>query len=162
MDNQRASEKLQDVVIRVLEDAAFVLCEPVGEGPPWPDETVVIGSIAISGCGRRGRLDISACDEFTRLLAANLLGVEPDDPDVSSRGEGALGELSNIVAGAFLNELFGSDTVCGIGIPVVRRASVSEHQGLREKGACSLSLHTFEDHRIDVVASLRSVEEPLK
>ncbi|MBI5549014.1 MAG: hypothetical protein HY901_34455, partial [Deltaproteobacteria bacterium] len=50
---------------------------------------------------------------------ANLLGCEPDDPEVQTCAPDALGELLNVAAGVLAGALLGPEKPCRLGIPLV-------------------------------------------
>lgn len=103
---------LRDVVMRTLTDSAFMF--------PFPSDTPVSDvelRVRITFEGPEpGALELGAPLSFARALAANLLGLEPDDPELDSSAIGALLELSNITAGLLVEHAWGS-TGCRLGIP---------------------------------------------
>ncbi len=109
------SKILTRVAAGVLEEAAFIFTEPADEFPEW-DAPVCRTEIEFSG-PRAGRLVLSATRAFCGELAANLLGLEPGDPDAERLGESALGEILNIITGSLTAELFGTQALCHLGLP---------------------------------------------
>ncbi len=103
---------LRDVVMRTLSDSAFMFPSPT-ESPIADVELRV--RITFEG-PEPGALELGASTGFGRALAANLLGLEADDPELDSASEGALLELSNIMAGLLVEEAWGS-AGCRLGIP---------------------------------------------
>jgi hypothetical protein len=68
---------------------------------------------------RRGALEIVTTDALGATLAANMLGMTPDDPDAVQRGRDALKELANVTCGLLLSKL-PDPTKPAMSIPSVR------------------------------------------
>jgi hypothetical protein len=106
---------------RMLEDTAFLFAEEV-EGPlEFQDQPVGVG-IAYEG-PEFGTLHLWAQASFTKVLAANMLGIEENDAAADARRVDALGELLNIVLGHCLTERFGDDESMRMGLPHVLPAA---------------------------------------
>lgn len=136
------ASSLSRVAAQVFEDAAYIFTEPAepAEGAQSPTTTAGIdfhGAVS-------GRIVIAAEPEFCADLAANMLGTETDDPEAGGKAKSALGEIANIIAGVWVADVFGADTLCTVGIPLVedtpsdglpastencRRLALSDDQG---------------------------------
>lgn len=116
------TELLHRVASQVLEDAAFLLTE-IGDAEPPPSE-VRNATVAFSG-PQRGLVRLSASEDLLRQLTADMLGVEPDDQNAAEQSGSALAELTNILAGALVAELFGTATFCKLGVPELSKPSKS-------------------------------------
>ncbi|MEZ5063427.1 MAG: hypothetical protein R3B81_01780 [bacterium] len=141
---------------RVLEEAAFIFSEPASPASP-PTGSVVEATMTFAVTdqpGHHGSLMLSASPGFGTALAANLLGVEPDDPDVTARGAEALCELLNIVAGCLMEEWFPDAPGCRLGIPSARTVAATEHEARRAGAPVSGSLLSEDAERIDCAAFL--------
>lgn len=117
MTTPQQTTQLAETFSRVLEDLAFMFTETGADITPgcvWLE-----GQIAYDG-SRRGRLTLQCPRDFAIQLAANLLGVEPDDPEVGTRAADALRELMNITCGQLVTTLYGTDDVFTLSIPTVR------------------------------------------
>lgn len=66
-----------------------------------------------------GRLRLHCTHEFSRLLAANLLGLDPEEPAAAANADDALKELMNVLCGQFVTSAYGSDGVFNLSIPVI-------------------------------------------
>jgi len=148
MTTPLTEELLQQVVSQVLEECAFLCTQPDVEPATWPDH-ITRATIEFAG-PQKGRLQLYAAHGLAMDLAADMLGVDATDPDASRLADGALAELTNVIAGALVARLFGTATLCELGIPVV------EHQtpGVRSGGICSLTLVDLDGRPIDVRVSL--------
>jgi hypothetical protein len=108
---------LERVASRVLADAAFILAEPLAKEPPAAQAWPATGArIAFSGPWR-GFVEIWAPDEVARLLAANILGQEIDDPDIEETLLDAMLETLNVICGNLLAELAGREPMFQLGSP---------------------------------------------
>jgi hypothetical protein len=146
---EEAQEKLLQAVQGILEEAAFVFTETVPEPGPPADE-LLQATLTFSGPAR-GRLVLTAPPRLGVVFAANLLGVEPDDPAAGKLAGSAFGEMLNMIAGALMELWFGRQAICRLGVPEVRQVSRADDGG---PVACSACLVTEEQERVDVQAYL--------
>jgi hypothetical protein len=136
-------ETLADLVASTLEDAAFVFAEPVEPAPAFPSP--VLEARLDFGGADGGELAIVATVPLSRSLAANLLGLEPDEPETRQRAGDALGEFVNMLAGSVMLALYGPKAQTRIGVPTVRELPSAPVR----HGGTSVSLTTEEGERID-------------
>ena len=68
---------------------------------------------------RSGTLGISTSSDLCVQLAANVLGVDPDDENSINDAADALEELINIVCGQFLTTVFGEELIFDLSPPSV-------------------------------------------
>jgi Chemotaxis phosphatase CheX len=109
---------LREAAPRILEDAAFLFPDDLpSEARPGAVWNPLGAKLAFEGNGIRGILLVWADPAMVRVLAANMLGLEEDDPQTSSRMGDALAELLNMVAGNTLTEAWGTRPVFHVGIP---------------------------------------------
>ncbi len=151
---------LAQVTARTLEEAAFVFLEPADPAPPWGDEPVVESRISFSGASS-GELQLRASGRLATSLAANLLGLEPEDAAVSPQRLDAVGEMLNMIGGVLIHELAPAGGI-ELGLPRVALVepgpedSPSVRPGGEDAGpaaavtACSFV--TDEGERLDAVA----------
>jgi CheY-specific phosphatase CheX len=76
-----------------------------------------------------GSVSVAVPREVAREIAANILGLEPDDPAVDRRLSDALGEVLNVTCGHLLTRLFGEEPVFTMTVP---ETSTLEHLRWRE------------------------------
>jgi hypothetical protein len=107
---------LSEVLGQVLEDAAFVFVEPADEPEAW-GPPVLAASLAFESV-QGGTLRITAAPAAGVELAANMLGVDPADPEAAEHGLAALAEILNVVGGAFVTRYFGTAVPSQLGLPV--------------------------------------------
>jgi len=89
-----------DALTESLETMAFISALPP-EDALAPAGLAFFTRIEFRGASD-GALELLCSREFGHLLAANLLGCAPDDPDLAQRAGDALKELINITCGTFL------------------------------------------------------------
>jgi len=83
----------------VLATFAFVFPEPASPDQALePGDQIMCAAITFSGAAG-GTMTLCAPDDLCVELAANILGIETDDPDVRLRGADMLSEVTNIAAG---------------------------------------------------------------
>lgn len=102
---------------RVLEDFAFMFGEKAhpGELPPLRESGYRAG-IGFRG-PFAGALTLAAPRAAAAEIAANVLGLDVDDPVAGLRGEDALKELLDIACGQFLTALAGEDATFDLSVP---------------------------------------------
>ena len=144
-------ELLNEVVVQVLEECAFLSTEPSPDTVVWPDDAACI-TVAFSG-PQKGQVELHADKNLAMTIAADMLGVDASDPEASRLADGALAELANVVTGALVAKLFGTDCLVELGIPVVAHRP----PGLRAESWCALSLVDLEGRPIDVGVNLEAL-----
>lgn len=107
---------LGGVLSQVLEDAAFVFAEPADEPERW-DAPTLQATLDFESV-RGGRLRLLAAPSVGVELAANMLGLEPSDPEANENGLAAVAEILNVIGGAFVTRLFGTNVPSQLGLPV--------------------------------------------
>ncbi len=153
MDNKHKQDVLRRTVMDTLEDAAFIFTEPADDAPPeWTEDTILRAELPFSG-EAAGSLIIGSSSEPTVELAANLLGIEPDDEDAQAMRADALGEILNIIGGIIIEAWFGTEADVQLGVPDVQTVNVAEYESKMTSTDCSFSLITEEGLRIDGGAS---------
>ena len=110
-----------EALTEALETMAFVSLMPLeaAEAPP-PAEPVVLVSIAFTGAPASGTIELMAGESFGAMLAANLLGTGPDDPDAAARARDAMLETMNVTCGALIRKIEPSAETFEMAIPQVR------------------------------------------
>jgi CheY-specific phosphatase CheX len=98
----------------VLADCAFLLTEPA-EPNALLESDLVHAVIEVSG--EQGAC-LTLCLPWTLavLVAADMLGVTPDDPESEEQAEGAVAELANVLVGTLVDR-FCPGLTCEIGLP---------------------------------------------
>ena len=110
-------EVLAGVTRSVLETAVFLFCDevPVSAEPLGGE---VIEAVIRFEAPTSGQLCLRFPRSLGRDAAANLLGVERDDPDAEEGASAAVAELLNMVCGAALEAWFGAQARWALGVPV--------------------------------------------
>lgn len=111
------AEILNETFCKVVEQAAFMFAEPAeavalpaAAGPCLAVEMEFFG-------GFSGGLRMAASSRFCVEMAANVLGMEPDDPESEAHGIDMLKELLNVVCGNVLTEIAGAEAIFTLSIP---------------------------------------------
>jgi len=106
---------LEEVLGQVLQEAAFVFAEPSDEPDCWTPP-VLIAQIAFESV-RGGMLRLTLPPRGAVEIAANMLGVDPGDPEAETQGRAALAEILNVIGGAFVTRFFGTKVPSQLGLP---------------------------------------------
>lgn len=140
-------ELLAETLGATLEEAAFIFAEPEERPAPFP------GAAFEARIGYRGpasaELRLVADAGLAATLAANLLGEDEGDA-AAARSADAIGELLNMVVGAWVVRLFGEDARCALGVPRVRPLSAAEAAGSLAGASCAVHLRAEAGRRIDI------------
>jgi hypothetical protein len=152
--------RLAAVLVRTLEDAAFVLAQAAESGAEGGvfegfGGEVLEARLGWTGC-EAGELRLAVSPELAASLAANLLGVD----EAPGRGEDALGEIVNMATGALVAELFGDADPPRLGLPRVARLSVADHAAERRDAAVAVALVEEEGRRIEARVVHRAGRQP--
>lgn len=115
---QQKTATLTTIFSEVLANLAFMFTddEPsvISSGEVWIETT-------IGYCGpAQGTLTLLCTRDFARLLAANLLGIDPEDEAADAKAHDAAKEFMNIVCGQLVTTLHGTQHVFDISIPIAR------------------------------------------
>lgn len=122
---------LARVFSQVAENLAFMFVEPQEDeslldpaGPCVAAEMTFTGPFS-------GTLTLAAPLAFCPVVAANVLGVEPDDELATAQPYDALNELLNVTCGNLLTTLAGEEPVFDLTVPAVRDLSFEEWNTLK-------------------------------
>lgn len=135
---------LVEVAASVLEDVAFVFVERSPAPPPWSGD-VLVAKLAYSG-PEDGVLAVTASPALAARFAANMLGVEPDDPEATAGTRDAVGEMVNVIVGSMVARVFGTAELCQLGVPRVVLAPAPD----ASRSICAVALVTDEGERLDL------------
>lgn len=143
---------LARVFARVAGDLAFMFIEPQEDGfIPSPSGPCVSATIAFSG-KFEGSLSIAVPTALCPVIAANVLGVEPEDESATDQLYDALTELLNVTCGNLLTALAGDEPVFDLTIPTVQSLDLRAWDELqRTPGTVGLVL---EEHPVLLRLSL--------
>jgi len=112
-------EVVSEVFCSVIEQIAFMFAEVASlEDMAGMDQGFVEASMSFDG-QLRGRLSIAVPKDACALIAGNVLGMEPDDPFVTTGAADSLKELLNVTCGHILTSLAGDRPVFDLSIPQV-------------------------------------------
>ena len=121
-------QKLGEVLENVLEQFAFMFCEPTTpDEMPEPSGDLLHASMQFNGPST-GKLDMMTPRSLAIELAANAMGIDEDD-EAAAGASDALRELLNIICGQMLTALAGDEPVFDITIPDV---TVCDHVAWKE------------------------------
>lgn len=102
MSSERKETLLFNTAVKVFESTAFAFVDPPSEEPAEaPSGDCSAYHIPFEGAFA-GAILMKMPVELPALLASNMLGVEPDDPEVTEQSMEAMGELLNIICGNVL------------------------------------------------------------
>lgn len=146
---------VEETLAWTLGEAAFALLDRDEAPPDWPG-VLVVGSLPFHGPAH-GTVQLATSPEFAAELAANLLGLDPDDVTAARRAHEALGELLNIFAGALFAKWFGPGERCAMGIPRLRTVAAGAPAARPAEALAAVSMRNEEGHRIDACVLVESL-----
>lgn len=128
--NNNAKAAVESVFPQVLEELAFLFADPsdMSSVPGAPHDALKV-SMAFSGA-LSGVLDMAVSQGLGSEIAANLLGVEPEDTQDSKAAHDALRELLNVTCGHVLTTVAGDQAVFDLSIPTVAPIEIAEWKRL--------------------------------
>jgi CheY-specific phosphatase CheX len=113
-------DQVRDVFRDVLETMAFMFAEPAERDElPLNRSDMRAVRMSFNGVEGGGTLLLAVPNEFQLELAANMLGIESDDPAAAAKGDDALKELLNVVCGRILTTLYGDRPVFDLSVPAI-------------------------------------------
>ena len=110
-----------ETFVQTLDTMAFIPSEPIDVALAEPPNDAVLVTLSFTG-PTSGTLELVASRQFARLLAANVVGEEPDDPDAERKAEDSIKELINVAAGAMMPQIADSENdVFSLSLPTLQR-----------------------------------------
>lgn len=130
-------ELITGTLQEVFEQVAFMFPEspPDDEPFPAPDGPTVMARIEFSGPWR-GVLSLAAPESVCAEIAANALGVDPDDREAGDIAHDALGELLNVCCGRLLTDMAGEEPVFDLALPSVSPFTIEQWAELLQNPEC--------------------------
>ena len=122
MENEKI-EIIQNVFCDVFEQLAFMFGEPVENDELAENNTRHLQAYMTFSGDRTGEIIMTVPDKMCPEIAANVLGVEPDDEQVMDLAGDALKEILNITCGQLLTAVAGERPVFDLSVPEVRKIS---------------------------------------
>jgi len=125
MDNERV-EIIENVFCDVFENLAFMFGEPMSKDA-FEANGIEHTHAHISFAGARtGEIVLIVPDDMCPEIAANVLGVDPDDEQVDELAGDALKEMINIICGRLLTDLESKDLVFDLSVPAIKNINSEE------------------------------------
>lgn len=116
--NAEMRQAVELVSIRILEEAAFLFAGPMDAETARPTAGWNACGVKLSWSGpNSGTMRAWMEPGLLPILAANMLGLEEDDPEAARKGLDALGEILNMVVGNCLTEAWGPGPVFHLDTP---------------------------------------------
>jgi len=150
MPSKISREILGKVVAEVLEEASFIFTEPAEEIEPF-DGGVIVALMGFDG-PEKGKLVLAMGYDYAVEMAANLLGVEPDDPELEKKATGAVAEMLNMIIGVLMARVFGPEAVVNFTVPSVKTIDGPDYEKIRESATVAFSLLTEDMSKIEAAA----------
>lgn len=112
------TDSLTTVFSEVLASLAFMFTDDeeaaTSTEDQWLETTICYDGPAA------GMLRFRCTREFSISLSANLLGMDPEEPDAESNADDAAKEFMNIICGQFITTEYGTGDVFNITIPEIK------------------------------------------
>lgn len=144
--------EMDGVLGSVLETFAFAFPEPSETSElPQAEGELMCATITFSGAAS-GTMSVAAPSELCVGLAANILGIDEDDPDAMVRGADTLGEIVNIAAGHLATRVE-PNAATHLHPPVVERIGAADWS--RTAAARGTRGYVVEEHPVLVTFGLR-------
>lgn len=110
---------LTEIFRSAAESFAYMFAEPYEnvEAPPAPESGLMV-KMSFQGA-LAGDLALLVPETLCPVIAANALGLEPEDEEAASGARDALKELLNVTCGQLLTTLAGEEPVIDLTVPEV-------------------------------------------
>jgi hypothetical protein len=109
----------EQTITDVLQKAVFIFTDPISENEIPALDTWEPDGVSIRFTGKpSGTVYIWVSKGFACCVAANMLGIDKDEPKASEQGIDALKELLNMIVGNLLTAVFGEEPVFELSLPV--------------------------------------------
>jgi len=116
-------DRVNAQICEVFERMAFMFGDAVGADElPAVTGDCFRAEIRFRG-DRQGSLVMLGASELCPLLAANVLGADPEDEEALSRSDDAIKEILNVACGHILTTLAGDGPVFDLSAPTVVKAT---------------------------------------
>ena len=124
---------LTDVFEDVLEKFAFMFADATEiDDLPDPEDDIMQVGMSFSGTFR-GELVLALPTGMGAEIAANVLGVDAQDPKACAGAPDAAKELLNVVCGRVLTEIAGETPVFDLSVPQVSQLALEAWTELKEQ-----------------------------
>lgn len=125
-------EILENILISVVEEFAFMFAEPLSPEEPAPAPVAcLVVSVSFSG-EHKGAVTIATDTAFPEILRENVLGVGNDSEASADIAQDALRELANVLTGQLVTALYGKARQYDLSVPDLREGDSSTWQQLTE------------------------------
>ncbi|MEA3287217.1 MAG: chemotaxis protein CheX [Candidatus Marinimicrobia bacterium] len=124
---------LENVFCDVFENLAFMFGELVDTSELTNSSTNHVRAKMDFSGARTGQVMLTVPNEMCPEIAANVLGIDPEDDQVQELAGDALKEMLNIICGQLLTELEGHDKVFNLSVPEIQNIDSSEWSSLLNK-----------------------------
>lgn len=119
--NNEFTELVENVFCDVFENLAFMFGELVDKGELLsPGTELIQASMSFSGA-QTGEIILVVPDEMCPEIAANVLGLDPDEDKVHELAADALKEMINIICGQLLTEIAGEKPIFDLSVPTIQK-----------------------------------------
>lgn len=131
-----SSEIVREVFSQVLEKQVFMFAEELATAEfPFDKGEWIETRIGFQG-PFFGLVSLALPKGAELEMAANFLGKDVDDPDVSACAEDAIKEIINVVCGHLLTKMAGDELVFDLSVPMISALSQEELKAIcSESGA---------------------------
>jgi CheY-specific phosphatase CheX len=127
---------LAETIAEVLEQQAFMFAEPQDCAELETEaESFMSASICFTG-SVNGMLEGMLTTSLGVDLAANVLGIEPDDEQAEQLAQDALKEMLNVICGQLLTRVYGAAPIFQLSIPVSQLLDVIAWEELQMQENC--------------------------
>ena len=117
MNDNQAREVVENVFCDILERVAFLFADPAKKDEiEGACENYLCANLIFAG-PEKGSVSLVVPNSLSKEIAANVLGLEPDDDLVREGAGDALKELLNVTCGHILTSLLGTKMVFDLSAP---------------------------------------------
>lgn len=138
------TEVLGTVFCDVVEKMAFMFSDEFEEGASPAGVRDAIRAFMEFRGPIEGTIALAVAKDLCPEIAANSLGLEPDDEDAISKSDDALKELLNVICGNFLTRVSGDEPIFDLTVPQVEDLDPEQWDALAQReGTCSFLVEDY-------------------
>lgn len=146
MTTDQKTAALAAIFSEILTDLAFMFTDDE-EADPAPGDTWLETVIGYEG-SESGTLRLCCTRDFSIRLAANLLGIDPQDAGAETKADDAVKEFMNVVCGHLVTTLHGTEDVFSLSIPSIRELPEAPQPG--DEDAPHISTFSVDGSRVQL------------
>ena len=128
--NAEYKKHVAEVFCYVMEKSAFMFVEPINKNELYSSTSNYVQAQINFSVAKIGVFNMVVPLEMCSEIAANMLGMEPNDEFVMDLATDGLGEVLNMTCGNVLTKIVGEEAIFNLSVPLVSNCSYNNWKSL--------------------------------